>query len=63
MSNPQNKKTVQIAKAANRILDNIEFYLTQEEINHIRELFAEEYAIIEKEIEHAMREVYRKKTS
>lgn len=63
MSNPQNHKSVQVAKAANRILDNIEFYLTQEEITHIRELFAEEYAIIEKEIERAFSEVRGKNKS
>ena len=54
-SKKQNKKTVQIAKAANRILENIEFYMTQEEIDHVKSLFAEEYAIIKLEIECAMR--------
>lgn len=51
----QNKKPVQVAKAASRILENIEFYMTQEEIDHVRSLFAEEYAIIKLEIERAMR--------
>lgn len=51
----QNQKTAQIAKAAQRILENIEFYMTQEEIDHIKSLFAEEYAIIKNEIERVLR--------
>jgi hypothetical protein len=43
----------EVAKAALEIIDNIEFYLTTEETAHIKELYKQQYTLLNNEANEA----------